>query len=238
MAARLPANREKCWQGNCLFPDMRIMSVELFSRDLEATANFYDKVLRFPVRSQDQNRLQLRAGFSDIVFRKAPSGNPVYHMAFAVSRSVIDETASFLESYVELLKAEGKKVIDFDAWDAKAIYFEDNNGNILELIGRDNTYQDLQPVSSTPPVYGVCEVAIVTDSVETLRESVGSGTGITRYNKQPVHENFAALGDDEGLLILSSQGRHWFPTEVPAEKFPVTAVVEHNGQCHTLRFNE
>jgi len=45
------------------------------------------------------------------------------------------------------------------------------------------------------------------------------------------------MGDHNGLLILSIEGRHWYPTEKLAQKHYTKLEVSNNRQIQVLEFH-
>ncbi len=208
------------------------------TNDLQGTAEFYSTVLGLPLLKYDKNALIIDAGSSQLLFRSSENLHPVHHFAFNIPCNQIDAALHYLrQKDLGVFVYEGHQIIDFSAWNAKAIYFEDNNGNILELIARF----DLNNKSMAPfgPGSFLClsEIAIVANDVEAQCRDLENTIGLLHYDKQPAHQNFAAMGNAEGLLIISSEGRNWFPTEIPAQKSPVTITLLQNNRQYSLDFN-
>ena len=115
---------------------------------------------------------------------------------------------------------DGTDEVDWRGWNAHAVYFQDAAGNIGELIARHNL-----PGRDAPfGVQGwqrISEIGLAVDDVAQAAHSLD----------MPVFEpgdgeNFTALGDDLGLLIIVKQGRAWFPTaDCYAQPDPVDVVV-------------
>jgi len=47
---------------------------------------------------------------------------------------------------------------------------------------------------------------------------------LSYFPKLPPKERFAALGSENGLLILAEMNRNWFPTNFSAEKFRMEII--------------
>ncbi|WP_396288766.1 hypothetical protein [Curtobacterium sp. KT1] len=117
---------------------------------------------------------------------------------------------------------------------SRSVYFEGPGQQLLELIERRDLAASAPaapasaPASAAPapasasavPLVSVSEVGIavpdVLGAVETLRRA-----GLKPYANPP-GEGFAAVGDVDGLVILVSPKRRWFPT---ADRLPSTAPV-------------
>jgi hypothetical protein len=125
-------------------------------------------------------------------------GEPFYHFAFLAPP----------ESFVGIGPA--KEVFDFPAWDARAIYYEDPAGNIVELIEH----------RGLPGPLGMSELGLVgdttamADGLRPLGLELWDGT-----LDEP--GRLAFLGDRGRTLILSPETRGWMPTGRPAERHPL-----------------
>ncbi|MFL5808344.1 MAG: hypothetical protein ACJ749_02420, partial [Flavisolibacter sp.] len=118
---------------------------------------------------------------------------------------------------------------DFKNWNAEAVHFFDNNRNILELIAR----RDLDNASQRPfgpgSFLGISEAGIVTDNVKATSSALMKGFGLEYFSRQPALQHFAAIGDDEGLFIVVSKNRNWFPTQITSCIHPIKInfVINH-----------
>jgi catechol 2,3-dioxygenase-like lactoylglutathione lyase family enzyme len=102
---------------------------------------------------------------------------------------------------------------DFAAWDgARALYFRDPEENVVELLARPDPRPELALAEVGLPVEDVPL------AVRALRE-----LGIEPYRE--AGDDFAPLGDADGLLIVVRVGRGWFPYDVPAGAAPIEVTV-------------
>jgi catechol-2,3-dioxygenase len=215
---------------------MRILSVEALTDDIDATAAFYTSVLGLPLYMNDRNTLDIGAGSSRLLFRRSVNRKPVYHFAFNIPANKINEAAKFIQDKTDIIPFNGKNIVDFTAWNAQSLYFYDNNGNILEIIARADLQNSTEAPFSPSQLLSISEVAVVTDDVKKTCDHIKAVSDVGLYEKQPFHENFAALGDAHGLFIVSAKNRHWFPTEKMAQRFPLRIKVEEKGLFRSLSF--
>jgi hypothetical protein len=130
----------------------------------------------------------------------AGEGEPFYHFAFLAPPDRFDELA------------DGEEVFDFDDWNARAFYFHDPAGNIVELIAH----------RGLPGPLGMSELGLVgdttamADGLRPLGLELWDGT-----LDEP--GRLAFFGERGRTLILSPQGRGWMPTGRPAERHPLEA---------------
>ena len=81
-------------------------------------------------------------------------------------------------------------------------------------------------------------MAIVIDNVVKTATDLIQSLNISYFDKQKPAEEFTALGDDNGLLILSKAGRNWFLTDSPSQKYWQKIIIETEGRQEEITFNE
>jgi len=195
---------------------VEIIRLSLPTRDLDATARFYGETLGLPT-STSTDRLNVTVGPSTIEFQ---SGDATpQHFAFNVRRPDFLSAKEWLSERVPLHQdSGGQDEFEFAAWHARASYFFDPDGNILEIIGRE----DRVLPSSGHPLAEVSEAAVACADVRAAL----AACGLPAF-REPVPD-FAAAGDDQGLLILVSTERLFYPdTGIPAR--PVSGFVEYRA---------
>ncbi len=216
---------------------MIIKKLQLLTNDLNGTKIFYSQKLSFGILEESEVDASCKVGSTILTFLKTEIANPVYHFAFNISSNKIEEAADWCEAKgLELLPfPPDSRVIDFPNWNAKSIYFLDNNGNVLEFIARfDLPTESNKPFDKTQ-ILSVSEIGIVTDKVYEFCNMVTEKYGIPSYEKQRPSPNFSVLGDAQGLLIVVPEKRNWFPTIIPSGKFPVDIALEQDEQIYSVR---
>lgn len=120
---------------------------------------------------------------------------------------------------VPLLRDEGGfDEFDFSDWGgARAIYFADPEGNIVELIAR--------PVAR--PELSLAEVGLPVTDVAAAVAALETELDLPHYDGD--RQTFSAVGDDGGLLIVVSVGRGWFPIGKPAGPSPIAVTIAGPG---------
>jgi catechol-2,3-dioxygenase len=218
---------------------MKILGVELLSDNLVATEEFYTGVLGLPLVGKDNDLVTFKAGMSMLTFKRSFNLMPVYHFAFNIPPDGVDEAFFWVSSKCPILPvADDQPIADFTAWNAKAFYFSDNNGNILEFIARrDLDMHDREPFTAAQ-ILSISEIAIVTPDVSKYSRRLTKYTGVKPYPKQPPHSNFVALGNEEGLFIISETGRHWYPTDKPSAEFSTKVKIDTGETIKELSLNE
>jgi catechol 2,3-dioxygenase-like lactoylglutathione lyase family enzyme len=142
----------------------------------------------------------------------AAEGEPFYHFALLVPPARFEAA---LEAAPEPLpdRESGEIVFDFDNWDAKAFYFHDPAGNIVELIAHTGI-----------DAHGLSELGLVGDPNELATPLLDLGLELWDGTLGE-SGRLAFLGERGRTFILAREGRGWLPTGRPAEPHPVEAVV-------------
>src|SRR3954469_12916269 len=113
--------------------ELRNVRLEAPASLLPALASFYEGSLQLPLTHDDDGRLTIEIGES--VLELAPSaGLPFYHVAFLLPGDRFEAALAWAGDRVDLLPdpETGEAVFDFTNWDAKAVYFHDPAGSIVE----------------------------------------------------------------------------------------------------------
>ncbi|AWH86645.1 hypothetical protein HYN59_16705 [Flavobacterium album] len=216
---------------------MTIIEIELLSDDLTETTRFYKKVLGLDPYAAEKDLVTFSIGVTKLIFRRSAGIKPVYHFAIDVPNNRFEEAYRMMKWRTEIISGgPSGDIVDFTNWDAKSFYFLDNNGNILEFITRySNKNFSNYPFSSNSYI-NISEIGMVTNNVTELAETLVKEYGLPIFHRQPRGENFTVVGDDDGLFILGSKGRDWYPTKVHAQSFRTRVVYFHEGNVgHIVR---
>lgn len=207
---------------------MKIKQVEILSQNLVETENFYSEILGFKIHKKTENTISFIIGSSILTYRKTESVKPVYHFAFNIPNNKLQEAEKWISSRVSLIEFENKPIIDFPNWNAKSIYFFDNNGNILEFIARFNLQNAINTPFDSLSILSISEIAFVTRNVKELAQKFILENGFNYFSKQVPRNDFTVIGEENGLLIIVDSERNWFPTHVKSENFWMKVTVEYN----------
>ena len=177
---------------------------------------FYGGELGLPL-----DRDAIVAGETRLRFR-VEDGGAFYHFALLVPGDRFDAALAWAGERVEVLG----DVFDLDWWDARAVYFHDPAGNIVELIAHHGLEENgRSDAFAADELVGVSELGLVGDPSQLLRqlETIGlqlwSGT-----IDEP--DSLAFVGEKARTFILAPPARGWLPTGRPAETHPVAAELE------------
>jgi catechol 2,3-dioxygenase-like lactoylglutathione lyase family enzyme len=187
---------------------------------------FYGNGLGLGV-AQPESEVAFEVGESTLEFTPG-SGSPFYHVALLGPGNRFDAMLEWARSRVELLpdSETGDTVFDFTSWDAKACYFHDPAGNILELIAHHGLAESgATGVFTATELRGISEVGLVGDP-PTLAAALGRELGLELWDGTTTGERrLAFVGEKARTLILCRAGRPWLPTGRPAESHAVDVVL-------------
>ena len=119
-----------------------------------------------------------------------------------------------------MIEKDGADQFHFETWNADAVYFFDPAGNVVELIARHNLRNASKKPFSGDSILCISEIAYPVEDVTLFCQHLKAELKLKLYSGD--EKNFAALGDEDGLVIVVPVGRHWYPTQIPAESFQVT----------------
>ena len=206
---------------------MKIIELQLETHRLDELKKFYTKTLELPLLSESKKGFSFQAGLTKIKFSRASQWEePFYHFAFNIPENQIEEAKRWLSSRVQLIEKGGQDLFYFESWNAVALYFYDPAGNIVEFIARHNLRNRSQAQFSGKSILSVSEIGYAVEDVHLFCEHIKQELNLTLWDGD--EKQFAAVGDEEGLFIVVSQDRPWFPVDKPAESYPV--LVNVGGQ--------
>jgi catechol-2,3-dioxygenase len=132
---------------------------------------------------------------------------------FAVNVGRFDAAVDWARTQASLIEED----VPFDAWRARAAYYFDPVGNLVELIARERAPGDELLIE-------VSEIGVPVDDVGAAVEFLEDELGLPHFSGD--RESFSAVGDDHGLLIVVPVGREWLFTDRPATDAPVRVTIE------------
>ncbi|MBT1666015.1 hypothetical protein [Curtobacterium flaccumfaciens] len=197
---------------------MDIRQVQLATRSLADTARLYER-LGCPVEIVDAT-VRVVVGSTLLVFRELPEMTGALHLAITIPTGTFDAGKAWIAGLTTVLGTDDQDEFEGPPnWNSRSVYFEGPDEQLLELIERRDLPVDVGENTAVPLV-SVSEVGVpvpdVLAAVEALRRA-----GLEPYANPP-GESFAAVGDVDGLVILVSPDRRWFPT---GDRSPSSAPV-------------
>jgi hypothetical protein len=144
-------------------------------------------------------------------------GAPFYHFALLVPGDRFDAADTWASRELDVVG----DVFEFADWKARARYFHDPAGNIVELIAHAGVGEGGRIGAFSPDeLLGVSELGLVGD-VAPLVDGLAA-IGLHRWDG----EELAFVGERACTLIAAAAGRGWLPTGRPAEPHPVEVVID------------
>jgi catechol-2,3-dioxygenase len=217
---------------------MKLQHIQIQTNNIQETTSFYQDILELPIIEKTTDSVTIQAGNSTLKFIENPQFKSIHHFAFNIPENKLDEAIDWCKSKVDLIFIEDQKVItNFENWNANAVYFYDNNGNLLEFIARHDLNNAQTEAFSSKSILNISEIGIVNENPLELGKQLIVKHGLEFFSKNANSEFFAAVGDDEGLLILVHPKRNWYPTETPSESNKTDIRIENNKNHIELSFD-
>jgi catechol 2,3-dioxygenase-like lactoylglutathione lyase family enzyme len=212
---------------------MKIMELELHTRQLAALKKFYTATLQLSVLSESEDKVCFAAGTSRLYFTHNPERGPgSYHFAFRVPDTLFDTVTERLQGKVNFIAdpESGSSIIRHVEWQARAVYFLDPEENIVEIIAHKTIPAETdKSINPTAAIVSVCEIGLVVPYVPAFAAELKEKLQLNRW--KTANEKFEAVGDAEGLFILAEEHRAWFPTKLCAARLPARVKVDTPGKA-------
>jgi catechol-2,3-dioxygenase len=193
---------------------MEITRVTIPTDDLAAAERFYHRTLGLPAQRDVEAALAVTIGSTELrLVEQHPSAGAVDHLAVTVPADGFLPAKRWLQQRVEPLALDGRDEFEgAPSWDSRSLYFLGPSRCILELIARRRVPAHLGDEPFGPQhLLRVSEVGVVVPDVPAAARQLEHSWGLDVFG-DGVGETFAAVGDDDGLLVLAAEGRTWFPT--------------------------
>ncbi len=196
----------------------RLLSMELRAgAPLDAMKAFYGKTLDLGISGKG-DRFTVEAGETRITFVGSATDTvdgrpPFYHFAFNIPENKIVKALEWQKARTPMLaipeanRAAGypPEVVDYPHWNAHSIFFLDPAGNIVEYIARhDLKNGDNHPFGWSDILYA-SEIGLVVDDVAATAGALKDLAAISPYKGES--DQFTAMGDEYGLLLVMKRGR-------------------------------
>lgn len=212
---------------------MRIEKVEFHTTSLLEMKWFYARDFGLPVVEEEDYSFIVKAGYTQLQFTEGDKKkNPFYHFAFNIPKNKLPHAKRWILNITETLKKDGEDEFSFQKWNAKAIYFHDPQGNIVEFIERYNLPDNSEDFFDTNSILSVSEIGLPVLDVPAVLTGLQQEAGLPVWREYD--PGFVALGDEEGLLLLVPVGHEWFPTGKHAEMHPVRISLKSDKEFSLL----
>ncbi len=195
--------------------------VVLPAQDLSAITRFYGARLGLEV-AQAADRVTVRVGWTTLVFERRPVAGAL-HLAVNIPTGSFAAAKRWIAERAPIMTRDGSDEFAGPAgWHSRSVYFDGPEGQVLELIER----QELpHPAPRGVELLCVSEVGIAVADVAAAVDRL-EDAGIRAYGEFRT-DGFVPVGDAEGMVIVVEPGRTWMPTaDRTAELLPVTITAD------------
>ncbi len=219
----------------------RITSLRLkTAAPLEEMRAFYHEQLGLAVLEQTEGQLTIAGGSTKITFEPATEdqGDPFYHFAFNIPENKIRAARDWQRARSPLLPVPEnlrdpdypEDVVHFRNWNAHSVFFFDPAENVVEYIARHDLQNPADGPFTSADIQYASEIAFIVDDVTSAATGVQDRFELGPYRSSS--EQFHAVGDEHGLLLVFKRGRSLsmaHPRPKLADVHPVKATIRGNG---------
>ncbi len=214
---------------------MNIQTLELFTPNLEKQTTFYAQVLDLKIIEKTSTSVAFQIGSSilKLTYRKAFAP---YHYAINIPGNQEQEALKWLKERVGILTYENNDIQYFDFWDAYAIYFYDEDGNIGELIARRNLPNHSNRPFDSQSLLEIGEIGLPTFNIEQEYRLLNAHADLPIFSGSL--ERFCAIGDEQGLFIVINKHlkKEWFPTKDKPWSADFNITFSEKGKEYSLAY--
>lgn len=187
---------------------MQINEALMPTRSVSEVTEFYARA-GFAVQ-REASRATVTIGRSRIEFLEGEFDG-AHHLAFTIPTGTFDQARQWIEERTSLLSVDEQTEFEGPAsWDSRSMYCNGPDEQVLELIERRALSQGPVHSFTAADLLCVSEIGVAVPDVPSAVHAL-EAAGIQPYGNEPT-QDFAAVGDVDGLLILVAPGRAWFPT--------------------------
>ncbi|WP_155591669.1 VOC family protein [Lysinibacillus cavernae] len=210
---------------------MQITKAKLFIHDMKEMQEFYCNQLGFTLLEKTDDYFTIAVGESAMTFERVPSSiNKQYHFALNIPSNLFQQAKIWAKERVGLLESEGQDEVYFEFLKAYSCYFYDPEGNILELIARQEVNQQHHhtAIFSIEHVLHIGEINLTTDEISTVAKQLNEYAIKPIENKelQPDALNFLGNYEDGANILLGPSKRLWYFSDKKAIISPICIEID------------
>lgn len=212
---------------------MEIMSLKLQTNCIKEMREFYVNKFGFSVVHEDVDSFRISIGSSELEFTsKDVNDNPYYHFAFNIFPNKFEEAKSWVKKRVDLNKRDGEDEVYFSHFQARAFYFYDPAGNIVEFISRPLTSKEGEGSFSIDSVLNISEIGLtVADAISAGEKIIA--LGINKRDNDPVSSTYLNFMGEKSkgiFIILNQPGREWIFSDKLSAIYPMEIITSNNSK--------
>jgi catechol-2,3-dioxygenase len=213
---------------------MNIKELTIYTSQLQTQKEFYCETLKLPLLNESGTSFSLAVGTSILILKYRENVTP-YHIAINIPSYQDPEALAWLRKRIPVIKHEGKGLVDFVNWNARAIYFYDADQNIIELIARKSLSIQSLDTFDHHAFLSISEVGMPTSNIEKCYRQIQQLGNFPIYDGD--FNRFCAVGDENGLFILIDKNtKKWFPTDDDAFSSAFEIKFENDGESIAFQF--
>lgn len=191
---------------------MFMTGIDLETADISTTRAFYTQTLGLPLRQTMADAFTVQAGTTALTFRSSSRQPLLYHFAFTIPLKTWQQAKTWLKARTPLLQGEGEDEFESERVRTRSSYFPDPAGNILEFIARQDLPGKAGEDFGPEDILHISEIGLVVDDVPSVVNWLKTSLGVEVF-RDSSFEDFAQLGDINGVLVLFKRGWLWFPNQ-------------------------
>lgn len=204
---------------------MFMTAIDLETADLSTERAFYTQTLGLPLQQTTTDAFTVQAGTTALTFHSSSQQPLLYHFAFTIPFNKWKQAKAWLIARTRLLEGVGKDEFENVRVRTHNYYFPDPAGNILEFIAREDLPPKAGEDFGPEDILHISKIGLVVDDVPGAVKQLKIRLGIEVY-RDSFFEDFAQIGDINGVFVLVKRGRLWAPDErQPAVVAPVRASI-------------
>ncbi|AVR43883.1 glyoxalase [Christiangramia fulva] len=214
---------------------MKISKLSIYSNKIKAQLKFYRDDLGFEILNYDEKSFEIKCGYSVLRFEYRENPTP-YHIAFHIPDNQEKYALQWIENKTNALKNNNDKIIDFSNWQAKSVYFYDEDENIMEFISRNDFSKPKSALFSADSIVGIAEIGLATEDIPSNFEKMKQECKLEKFDGN--FEHFCAVGEPSGLIItINKNKKDWFPTSDKAYSSAFELEFSHQSKNYLLKFS-
>ena len=194
----------------------RFASLELLTAaPIAGMTRFYRDTIGLRVLEEKKDRVTIACGATNVTFvaAGAAAGKPFYHFAFNIPENKIRAARDWQRERTPLLAVPERlrdpdypdDIVDYSHWNAHSVFFFDPAENVVEYIARHDLGNAAPGGFGTSDILYASEIAFVVDDVPQAAGALRKVASVPQYRGGD--EQFMALGDEHGLLLVFHRGR-------------------------------
>lgn len=213
---------------------MTINELKLLTRNINEQIQFYHEVIGLKLIERTESSASFSIGKSVLSLISSDDFLP-YHFAINIPSNQFTEALKWLKQRVNIIKYNDIEIQEFNSWNAKAIYFYDNDKNLVEFIARKNLNNLSNEKFNSKSLLEISEIGVPVNDIEMTYNS------ISKIIKLPIYDGgfdrFCAIGNETGLFIcINKNVKDWFPTAEKAHSSKFELDFQQNGSRYKVKF--